>query len=151
MEPTLDCARPLPGCTAATADHLLVGRIVYALRAPHRGDIVVFQAPPRAARTCGRGTYVKRIIGLPGEVVSERAGVIFINGRRLSEPYIRPHTRDAMTHTWSRLDHTDYFVLGDNRRDSCDSRWWGPVPRTDLIGPVIARYWPPQRLSIGEP
>lgn len=151
METTLHCARPSPGCEASQADRLLVGRIVYAFRSPHRGDVVVFHAPAHAAKVCGRGIYVKRIIGLPGEVVSEQAGVIYINGRQIKEPYIAPRMRDAMSHVWPRLDHEQYFVLGDNRRNSCDSRWWGPVPRRNLIGPVIARYWPPGRVSIGDP
>ncbi len=148
MEPTLHCARPWPGCEVSTADRLLVGRFIYWLRAPHRGDIVVFKAPLGASRVCGRGIYVKRIIGLPGEVVSERHGVIYIDGRPLKEPYIARGRRDAVTHTWPRLRASTYFVLGDNRRDSCDSRWWGPLARGDLVGPVIGRYWPLSRLSV---
>jgi signal peptidase I len=151
MEPTLHCSRPSPGCRASQSDRLLVGRFIYAFRSPHRGEIVVFEAPARAGRVCGRGIYVKRIIGLPGEVVSEQAGVIYINGRRLKEPYIAANLRDALSHVWPRLGQGHYFVLGDNRRDSCDSRWWGPVPRRNVIGPVIARYWPLARVSIGGP
>jgi signal peptidase I len=149
MEPTLHCARPNRGCKAHFSDRVLAAPIVYRLRSPRRGEIVVFQTPSRASADCaGGGTFVKRIIGLPGEVVSERDGVVFIDGRRLDEPYLDASERDGQTQTWPRVPEGDYFVMGDNRADSCDSRTWGPVPRGNLKGPVVATYWPLNRLSI---
>ena len=146
MEPTLACARPGEGCTGAFNDRVLVARILYRFRDPRRGEIAVFHAPPAARRLCSEGgTYLKRVIGLPGDVVSERAGHVYVDGRRLREPYIDPGERDSQTHTWRRLGPGRYFVMGDNRSGSCDSRTWGPVPRSAFIGPVVATYWPPTR------
>jgi signal peptidase I len=149
MEPTLHCARPDPGCLAGHSDRVLAAPIVYRFRSPERADVVVFNAPAAAAQDCQEGgTYVKRIIGLPGEVVSERNGFVFIDGKRLDEPYVKPRDRDSLTHTWPRVPEGSYFVLGDNRANSCDSRTFGPVPRSSLKGPVVATYWPLDRLSI---
>src|SRR5439155_9529096 len=89
MEPTLHCARPQPGCLARFSDRVLANRFIYHFRDPHRGDIVVFNTPPEAKEKCGAGgTFVKRIIGLPGEVVRERNGRIYIDGKYLQESYV---------------------------------------------------------------
>ena len=141
MEPTLRCARPAAGCDATFSDRVIANRLAYRFRDPHRGDIVVFNAPEAAARQCSEGgTFVKRIIGLPGEVVSERNGDVYIDGKQLKEPYVDSRRRDAMTRTWPRIPSGRYFVMGDNRAASCDSRTWGTVPRKNLIGPVLLTY-----------
>jgi signal peptidase I len=148
MEPTLDCARPTEGCTASFNDRVLVAKIVYRFRGPEREEIAVFHAPPLAARRCDEGgVFLKRVIGLPGDVVSERDGTVYVDGKRVDEPYVPADERDAITHTWPRLGPAQYFVMGDNRAGSCDSRTWGPVPRSAFIGPVVATYWPPNRWS----
>jgi signal peptidase I len=87
---------------------------------------------------------VKRLIGLPGDVVSERDGHVSVNGRKLHEPYVKPGNRDQTTKTW-RVPASRYFFMGDDRKNSCDSRTWGPVPRSSLVGPVQLIYWPPTR------
>jgi signal peptidase I len=149
MEPTLACARPGVGCTASFNDRVLVARIVYRFRGPERGEIAVFHAPAAAARLCSEGgIYLKRVIGLPGDVVSERGGIVYVNGRKLGEPYVDPNDRDTLTKTWPRLGPGQYFMMGDNRVDSCDSRTWGPVSRSAFIGPVVATYWPPNRWTV---
>jgi signal peptidase I len=149
MEPTLQCAKPGQGCTGTFNDRVIVAKIVYRFRDPHRGEIVVFHAPPLARVRCDEGgTFLKRVIGLPGEQVSERDGVVSVDGRRLDEPYVAPADRDTITHTWPRLGPRQYFVMGDNRIESCDSRTWGPVPRSAFIGPVVATYWPPTRWTV---
>ena len=151
MEPTLHCARPGNGCTAMFNDRVIVDRLAYRLGEPKRGQIVVFDAPAAADSRCAGGeggTFVKRLIGLPGDRVSLRDGFVYVNGKRLKEPYVSPSRRGAETRTFPRVAAGRYFFLGDNRVGSCDSRVWGTVARDDLIGPVLATYWPPTRLDL---
>jgi signal peptidase I len=157
MEPTLHCARPGLGCEARTSDRVLANRFIYHFRAPKRGDIIVFHTPSLAVRECGAGgTFVKRLIGLPGDVWEERSGYVYIDGKKLNEPYVRPERRDSETHTladipppgkYTRIPKDMYLMMGDNRASSCDSRRWGLVPKKNLIGEVFATYWPPSRIS----
>lgn len=149
MEPGLHCARPGSGCLAGFSDRVLANRFIYHLREPKRGDMVVFETPPLTEERCGGagGTFVKRLIGLPGETWEERNGFVYINGRKLSEPYVRPGMRDSKTEPARKIPPGHYFMMGDNRPHSCDSRNWGPVPRKNLIGEVFAIYWPPNRIS----
>jgi signal peptidase I len=156
MEPTLHCARPEPDCEAKSSDRILANRFIYHFRDPRRGEIVVFHAPEAAQRECTGGIFVKRIIGLPGEVWSERDGYTYINRRRLPEEYIRPERRDRDSRTLSdlppegtmkRIPDGMYLMEGDNRAHSCDSRVWGLVPRKNIIGKVVLTYWPLGRLG----
>jgi signal peptidase I len=152
MEPTLHCARPAPGCEARFSDRVLANRFVYHFRDPARGDVIVFETPPSARAKCGAGgTFVKRIIGLPGERVGVRlrrgAAYVYIDGRRLEEPYIEQDRRDIGPEETFRVPEGHYFVMGDNRSQSCDSRVWGSVPRDNIIGQVFMTYWPPLRIS----
>src|SRR6476620_7300378 len=146
MEPTLSCARPGSSCEARFSDRVLACRICLDFSSPSRNDIVVFHAPVEAVQKCREGgTFVKRLIGLPGDTVSERDGHVFVNGRRLDDSYVE--YRDTQTGTW-HVPKGDYFFMGDNRSNSCDSRQWGSVPRGSLIGTVIFRYWPPNRVGV---
>jgi signal peptidase I len=123
---------------------------VYRVHGPRRGDIVVFKAPARVEAACGAtGAFVKRIVGLPGEKLSMRNGVVLINGASLVEPYLREGYRGRETGDWARIPSDRYFVLGDNRTMSCDSRRWGVIGRDDIIGRADVIYWPPNRA--GEP
>jgi signal peptidase I len=150
MEPTLHCARPETFCRASISDRILVNRLAYRFRDPHRGEVVVFDAPAAAKSLCNHGgVYVKRIVGLPGELLSERQGFLFVVGRELAEPYVDPADRGIDTRTFPRVPAGEYFLMGDNRTHSCDSRVWGAVPRKSLIGPVLLRYWPPNRIWFG--
>jgi signal peptidase I len=149
MEPTLHCAKPGPDCEASYSDRVLACRFCYHFWSPKRGDIIVFKTPKLADIRCGAGgTFVKRLIGLPGDTWEERDGYVFINGKRLHEPYIKPERRDDRTIALMRIPKGQYFMMGDNRRASCDSRSWGTVPHENLIGKVFATYWPPNRISI---
>ena len=156
MEPTLHCARPEPDCEANRSDRVLANRFIYHFRDPRRGEIVVFHSPKAAAAACTGGIFVKRIIGLPGEVWSERNGYTYIDGRRLAEPYLLPGRRDRETKnlsdipptgTMKRIPNDMYLMEGDNRAHSCDSRVWGLVPRESIIGKVFLTYWPPGRIG----
>ncbi len=149
MEPTLHCARPGAGCEARFSDRVLANRFIYHFRKPHRGEIVVFKTPPLAKQKCGAGgTFVKRLIGLPGETWQEKNGYVYIDGKKLVEPYIKPDRRDTgISYDARKIPPGMYFMMGDNRSESCDSRQWGPVPRKNLIGPVFFVYWPPNRIG----
>jgi signal peptidase I len=154
MEPSLHCARPAAGCEARFSDRVLANRFIYHLREPRRGEIVVFETPPEAQVKCGAGgTFVKRLIGLPGETIEVRLergdGYVYVNGKKLREPYVRPDRRIQSTAMAPRkIPQDHYFMMGDNRSQSCDSRQWGPVARENVIGKVFATYWPPQRISL---
>jgi signal peptidase I len=158
MEPTLHCARPAPGCEAGFSDRVLACRVCLDVSSPHRGQIIVFNTPPLALVKCGAGgTFVKRLIGLPGETIKEdNQGYIWIEPFRgttfykLTEPYVQAQRRLADTSHYGKswqVPLGDYFFMGDNRAESCDSREWGSVPRKNLIGTVFFVYWPPNRIG----
>ena len=154
MEPTLHCARPGSGCESRFSDRVLANRFIYHFRDPKRFEIVVFKTPPEAQVACSSGggggsgeTFVKRLIGLPGDRWREQNGFIYINGKKLDEPYVKADRRDVETIPEKTVPDGQYLMLGDNRASSCDSRRWGTVPRKNLIGPVFAIYWPPGRIG----
>jgi signal peptidase I len=150
MEPTLHCARAGgSGCLARFSDRVLANRFIYHFRDPRRGEIIVFHVPQIAVEKCGAGgVFVKRIIGLPGDIWQERQGFVYINGKKLDEPYIKKDRRDFESWPARRIPKDNYFMMGDNRQSSCDSRKWGTVPRSRIIGKVFAIYWPPQRIRL---
>jgi signal peptidase I len=142
MEPTLHCAKPGDGCEARFNDRVIANRLAYRFESPKRGQVVVFEAPHNA---CGiGGTFIKRLIGLPGDTIAERDGIVWVDGKRLHDSYVDPKLRDDMSGTW-HVPPGHYFFMGDDRANSCDSRDWGSVPRSSLIGPVLFVYWPPTR------
>jgi signal peptidase I len=128
MEPTL-----LPG------DYILANRLVYYLHPPQRGDIIVFRFPKDE-----HFDFVKRVIGLPGDVVEEHDGQFRINGKPLREVYIE-HTQKGPTPGMDmaplRIPKDQLFVLGDNRDASLDSRYWGTVNEHKVIGEAFLIYW----------
>jgi signal peptidase I len=145
MEPTLHCAHPGIGCEASKRDRVFA--IKYLWAHPGRSDIVAFHAPPRAAEVCGSGgVLIKRIVGMPGETFQEQKGRVYIDGLLLREPYVKQ--RDTSSRPRVKIPKGSYYVLGDNRASSCDSRYWGPLPRADIIARVIATYWPPSRIAL---
>jgi signal peptidase I len=149
MEPTLHCARPKAGCQARFSDRVLANRFVYHFKNPERGDIVVFETPEVARVQCREGgTFVKRIVGLPGErIVVGEDGFVTVNGARLDETdYLEADRRGGRTVALTVPDGR-YFMLGDNRQSSCDSRVWGALEEDRIIGEVFALYWPPGRLG----
>lgn len=152
MEPTLHCARPATGCEARFSDRVLANRFIYHFRDPERGEIVVFKTTPAVVRKCNAGgTFVKRIVGLPGEKVELRLirgrEYVYIDGRKLEEPYVKPNRRAFGPEKTFNVPEGQYFLMGDNRPSSCDSRQWGGLPRDNILGKVFLTYWPPQRIS----
>lgn len=117
------------------------GRLFFPLRTPKREDIVVFNFPNDPKRD-----FVKRIIGLPGEMVSIKNGEVFIDGLGLDEPYISAKDSDNMKPIL--VPPNSYFVLGDNRYVSSDSRHWGSVSIDQIVGKVLMRYWPMSQFSL---
>jgi signal peptidase I len=147
---------PSMAATLEPGDHVLVDRLAYRVRAPRRGDVVVFHPPGQY------GIFIKRVIGVPGDTVALRDGVVYVNARRLVEPYVkeagggpeRTEPWPALTvGPWSlarpyRVPPGEYFVMGDNRTDSDDSRDWGPVPRAAIIGEAVVTFWPVGHLRL---
>lgn len=107
----------------------------FAVHPPQRGEVIVFAFPRDPTRD-----FVKRVIGVPGDRVEIREGTVFVNGEPLDEPYITQEDSSNMSEI--TLGEKEYFVLGDNRRGSNDSRNWGPVPEENILGKVWIIYWP---------
>lgn len=152
-------------------DKLIVDKVSYRLQTPQRGDIVVFM-PPNSAKVCSqvgspvmegeavdpwnpdpnksevpqiKDAYIKRLIGVPGDKIHVTQGRVYINDRALSEEYIA----DAPNYELGPITvpQNSYLMLGDNRNNSCDSHMWGFVPKNQIIGRAIVRFWPPNRLG----
>jgi len=123
MRPTLD-----------DGPFVLVSRLAYQLGVFERGDIIVFNSPVNVEED-----LIKRVIGLPGDVINVDDGIVSVNGTPLNEPYIA--APPAYSGTW-QVGANQVFVLGDNRNDSSDSHAWGPVSEDEVIGKAILIYWP---------
>lgn len=119
---------------------LIIDKITYQFRAPHRNDIVVIKRPEMDE------LLVKRIIGLPMEKLEIKDGYVYINDERLPEPF--PHGQYPQNVPAYTLGPVQYFVLGDNRGNSNDSRSFGPILREDILGRVWFRYWPLSQLHL---
>ena len=145
-------------------DRVLVSKVSYRLHRPNRGDIVVFDCPrsscrheqeggnavARFLRAVGEGVgviqpsteeFIKRVIGLPGETLEAREGDIYVDGRRLVEPYLPAGTRTVNLPA-TRVPVGRLFVMGDNRGNSSDSRVFGPIARSTVVGRTILKVWP---------
>ena len=130
---------------------MLANRFIYHFRNPNRGEIIVFKTPPLASRTLRRRRHVRQAADRPCRArrwLGERNGYVYINGKKLDRAVHegRP-PRHADLDTRSDVPQGQYFMMGDNRTQSCDSREWGTVPRKNLIGKVFAIYWPPNRIG----
>jgi signal peptidase I len=132
--------------TLQVGDRILVNKLAYRFHGVGRGDIIVFRAPAKVARTCETNDtdLVKRVIGLPGETISDKNGTVYIDGRALQQPWLPKHDPDTDTPSFApvKIAANNYFVMGDNRTVSCDSRYWGTVTRAEIIGKVEMRIWP---------
>lgn len=118
-------------------ERILVNKLIYHLRPVARGEVVVFWFPGDAERS-----FIKRVIGVPGDRIEIRAGQVYVNRERLAEPYLSEPFREVEDFGPLVVPPDAYFVLGDHRNVSNDSRSWGPVPRNLIYGKAILRYWP---------
>ena len=125
-------------------ERIFINKFVYRLGLEDvaRGDTVVFWFPGDPTKS-----YIKRVIGLPGDTVEVREGLTFVNGRKLDEPYVPMEFRDRMSVPRFRVPEDHFFVMGDHRSSSNDSRSWGPVPRAAIYGKAEFVYWPPDRVG----
>jgi signal peptidase I len=124
-------------------DRVLVNKLSYKLHDVHRGDIVVFEKPPNEASNIK--DLVKRVIGLPNETVEGRDGHIYIDGKLLQEPYL--HGVVTSNFAAVSVPANSVWVMGDNRPASRDSRYFGPIRTSSIVGRVFVRIWPPKRLG----
>ncbi len=129
MEPTLQ-----------SGEFVIVSRLAYKLGQPQRGDVVVFHYPPSPEQE-----YIKRIIGLPGDLIRVSGGTVFVNDEPLEEPYVAAPPRYGGNWT---VPEGHVFVLGDNRNNSSDSHNWGPVPLENVVGKAVFVYWPPSNWGV---
>lgn len=153
-------------------DRVVVSKLAYRLHAPRRGDIVVFDCPAascvedrrrgaggspvtRVLRRVAEGVgvvqpsteeFIKRVVGLPGETVEGRDGRVFVDGRALVEPYLAAATVTS-DFPATPVPSGRLFVMGDNRANSSDSRVFGPIPRSSVVGRTVVRVWPPSHAS----
>jgi signal peptidase I len=146
----------------AVNDRVVVSKLAYDLHDPHRGDIVVFDAPPGLPAPPDRSSapvrfirhlfqpstreYIKRVVALPGERVEAREGRILIDGKRLVEPYLPPGTR-TLDFGARVVPARQLWVMGDNRSNSQDSRVFGPIRRSTVVGRAVVRVWPVRRMA----
>ena len=132
MMPTLD-----------DQERIFINKFVYRFESIDRGDTVVFWYPGDPTKS-----YIKRVIGIPGDRVEVDRGTVLINGRALIENYVPPEFRDSSSMTARLVPSDEYFVLGDHRSSSNDSRAWGMVPRRFIYGKAVFVYWPLDKLGL---
>jgi signal peptidase I len=157
--------------TLKVQDRVLVNKFIYRFSEPQRGDIVVFQSveggplpPPQnpikkairyfrvlvgaeAPTGAPREDLIKRVVGVPGDEIAVRGGTLFVNGEPQIEPYVNKKFPDRSTFAPTTVPEGHYFMMGDNRANSRDSRFFGPVPKKNIEGEAFLRFWPPDRIG----
>ena len=118
-------------------ERIFINKLVYRFEPISRGDVVVFWYPNDRTKS-----FIKRVVGLPGETVEIRQGQVFVNEKRLEEPYILPEYLDSNNYPAFRVPAREYFVMGDHRDSSNDSRMFGPVRAEYIYGKAVFAYWP---------
>jgi len=131
--------------TLMVEDRLFVNKFIYRCTEPERGDIALFENQQGE-----KDPLIKRVVGLPDDELELRRGRLYVNGRTLEEPYVeRDPCEPALPKTCSfgpvTVPRDHYFMMGDNRTNSLDSRFFGPVPEDDVLGKALVRFWPPDR------
>jgi signal peptidase I len=124
-------------------ERIIVNKFVYRFGAIERGDVVVFWYPKDPSVS-----FIKRVIGLPGDAIELRRGVLFINGTAVLEEYLNHQFRDSDTYPPVQVSKGYYYVLGDHRNSSNDSRSWGEVPEKYIYGKAFLRFWPLSKIGL---
>ncbi len=124
-------------------ERIFINKFVYKFEDIQRGDVVVFWYPMDPSKS-----YIKRVIGLPGEAVKIANGKVFINGRELNEPWVVPAYLDRQSYPQVQVEPDHYYVLGDHRNSSNDSRTWGTVARSYIYGKAVLIYWPVEKFQL---
>jgi signal peptidase I len=126
-------------------ERIFINKFVYRLGIGdiQRGDLVVFYFPGDPTKS-----YIKRVIGIPGDTVEVEDGTVIVNGQRMEEPYVLDQYRDRYSMSQFRVQGEEYFVLGDHRSSSNDSRSWGAVPRKYIYGKAVFVYWPVDKIGV---
>ncbi len=127
--------------TLKVGNRVLVNELAYDFHPVHRGDIIVFKTPPNDNFNPAIKDLVKRVVGLPGDTVSSANGKLYVNGSPLNEPYLPPGTVTSGVSP-QKIPPGELWVMGDNRGDSEDSRYFGPISEKLIVGRVVLRYWP---------
>lgn len=141
--------------TFQSGDYLLTNKVSYRTGEPKLGDVVVFHAPEEASCPTGTGCdFIKRIIAVPGDTLSLSDNTFYLNGEPLPESYI-PSDFETMPGKFIKdrtvtMGPDEYFVVGDNREYSSDSRVWGPISKSDIVGKAFFRYWPVDAMGVIE-
>lgn len=123
-------------------ERIFINKLVYRFEPIRRGDVVVFRYPLDPSKS-----YIKRVVGLPGERVSVRSGRVYVNGAPLAEPYLTDGLTDHQSYPETLVGADQYYVLGDHRGSSNDSRVWGTVNRKSIYGRAVFVYWPFRELG----
>ena len=131
--------------TLKKLDRVVVNKVSYKVHDVHRGDIIVFEALP-GQQSGNVKDLIKRVIGLPGETVEGRDGHVYVDGRQLEEPYL-PDGVSTDQFAPQEIPARTYWMMGDNRSHSYDSRYWGPLPESRIVGRAFVRIWPFSRLG----
>ena len=124
---------------------VFVNKLLYRIDEIQRGDVIVFKLPEDPSRS-----YIKRVVGLPGETVAIDRGTVLVDGQPLDEPWLLPQYRDRSTKPPVTVPVSQYYVLGDHRNTSNDSRTWGTVDDSFITGKAVFAYWPPERFGFVE-
>jgi signal peptidase I len=153
--------------TLEISQRVLVDRVTYRFSDPDRGDIVVFKPPagaddnvcgvhhssesacPRPTKTRSDTNFIKRVVAVGGDRLKVIDGHVYVNGKRRNEPFIRPDSRCGICNLPLEIKIPDgyFFMMGDNRGESADSREWGPIPKKWMVGKAFVTYWPPDRIG----